>query len=144
MTDDLHVAMPPIPSLWGQAFAEAHRVRDISASLLDWLCERKYLLAILSNTEEPMVGFFLAGKKVGDWFYRAFHVTVFSCCEGVVKPDHRIYEITLKRLGVKPEEAIFLDDKEVYCEGARRVGMHAIRFETAEQAQADVRELLGM
>lgn len=53
---------------------------------------------------------------------------VISAEEGVVKPDPRIYRIAAERLGVRPEEAVFIDDVAENVEGARAVGMHVIQF----------------
>jgi len=55
-----------------------------------------------------------------------FDVVVDSSEVGLRKPDSAIYLLTCERLGVKPDEAVFLDDNERNCEGARAVGLHAI------------------
>jgi putative hydrolase of the HAD superfamily len=69
-----------------------------------------------------------------------FEVVVDSAFVGMRKPERRIYELTMERLGgdLRPEECAFVDDLEVNCEGARALGMAAVRFEHAEQA---IREL---
>ncbi|MGH7806313.1 MAG: HAD family hydrolase [Candidatus Binatia bacterium] len=59
-------------------------------------------------------------------FDELFDVVVDSCETGLRKPDRRIYELALERLGTKAEDAVFLDDFTVNVEGARRVGMQAI------------------
>jgi putative hydrolase of the HAD superfamily len=73
----------------------------------------------------------------------AFDAIVISAEEGLVKPDRRIYEAALLRLGVAAQEAVFVDDFEENCEGARAVGMHAVRFESAIQARQAVESLLA-
>jgi putative hydrolase of the HAD superfamily len=69
-----------------------------------------------------------------------FEVIVDSAFVGMRKPERRIYELTLERLGggLAAEECLFVDDLEVNCEGARALGMTAVRFEDADQA---IREL---
>ena len=62
-----------------------------------------------------------------------FDVVVDSCEEGVRKPDPEIYLRTCARLGVAPEQALFVDDLPHNVEGARAVGLHAIRFTTTEE-----------
>ena len=72
-----------------------------------------------------------------------FEDVVDSAFVGARKPEPRIFEIVLERLGgVAPEACVLLDDFEVYCEGARALGMHAVRIESTEQAVADVQALL--
>jgi epoxide hydrolase-like predicted phosphatase len=74
-----------------------------------------------------------------------FDVVIDSSEVGVRKPDARIYQIALDRLGgVAPDGAVFLDDAPGNVEGARRVGLHAILVEPAyEPALAALTELLA-
>ena len=72
-----------------------------------------------------------------------FEVVVDSAFVGLRKPDPRIYELTLERLGVAASDCLFLDDLEVNCEAARALGMAAVRFETTDQATAELRDALG-
>jgi len=58
--------------------------------------------------------------------YNIFDVIVFSAEKGVKKPDSEIYRRTLTRLGVNPQEAIFVDDRLPNITGARRIRMQAI------------------
>jgi len=65
-----------------------------------------------------------------------FEVVVDSAFVGMRKPEPRIYELTLERLGggLRAEDCVFLDDIEVNCEAARALGMTAVHFEHADQA----------
>jgi putative hydrolase of the HAD superfamily len=72
-----------------------------------------------------------------------FEVIVDSGFVGMRKPDPRIYELTLERLGeVRAEECVFVDDIELNCDAARELGMEAVHFVDAEQAIAEVEALL--
>jgi putative hydrolase of the HAD superfamily len=42
---------------------------------------------------------------------------------GVKKPDAAIYRVSLDRLAVPSERAVFVDDQADYCDGARAVGI---------------------
>jgi hypothetical protein len=54
-------------------------------------------------------------------------VHVFSCTEGVMKPDRRIFEVATTRLGVEANECIYIGDgADDELEGAQAVGMDAI------------------
>jgi epoxide hydrolase-like predicted phosphatase len=55
-----------------------------------------------------------------------FDDVVDSSEVGMRKPDPRIYELALERLGVPAERAVFVDDAPGNVEGARRVGMRAV------------------
>jgi putative hydrolase of the HAD superfamily len=74
-------------------------------------------------------------------FWRHFDGAVISAEMGVLKPDAKIFGHLLDTYGLKAEETIFLDDVLRNVEGARAVGMHAIQFVDAEQAEADLAAL---
>ena len=62
-------------------------------------------------------------------FAGLFDATVFSCSEGVAKPDPRIYEIACERLGVEPSECLFVGDgANDELPGAERAGMTALQL----------------
>lgn len=42
--------------------------------------------------------------------YPYFDTICMSCEEGIKKPDRKIYELCIERLGVKPEECLFVGD----------------------------------
>lgn len=65
-------------------------------------------------------------------------VVVYSHEEGLEKPDPRFYRIVTDRLGVRPDEAVLVDDHETCVQGARDVGMAAVLFGSNEQAIADL------
>jgi putative hydrolase of the HAD superfamily len=73
-----------------------------------------------------------------------FELVVDSAFVGMRKPEPRIYELTLERLGggLRAEECLFVDDLDVNCEAARDLGMTAVRFEDAEQAMAELEAAL--
>jgi HAD superfamily hydrolase (TIGR01509 family) len=71
-----------------------------------------------------------------------FDAITLSCEIGLAKPDPRIYQISLEALGLPAERALFIDDFERNIEGARRVGMAAVRFQTAEQTRREIDDLL--
>jgi putative hydrolase of the HAD superfamily len=74
-----------------------------------------------------------------------FEVIVDSAFVGMRKPERRIYELTLERLGggLRAEECLFLDDLEVNCEGARALGMQTVLFKESEQAIAELDSALS-
>lgn len=92
-------------------------------------------LGLLSNIIHELADRFEDRHR--DWL-RHFAAATFSCRIGVAKPDPRAYEIAASRLGVAPPEVLFIDDRDEYVRGARRVGMRAVRF----TSPAQVREML--
>jgi len=59
------------------------------------------------------------------------------------KPMPAIFQLTLERLGVQPDEAVFIDDNPANIAAARAAGLQAIPFETPAQALTALEALLG-
>jgi putative hydrolase of the HAD superfamily len=74
----------------------------------------------------------------------AFDAMIISAEVGVAKPERRIYELALEKLGVAPREAVFVDDMPANAAGARAVGMHAIQFTQPKEMMAELEQLLAV
>jgi epoxide hydrolase-like predicted phosphatase len=72
-----------------------------------------------------------------------FDVVVESAVEGLRKPDPRIYELTCARLGVEPDEAVFLDDLGVNLKSARTLGMATIKVADVRRALEELASVVG-
>jgi putative hydrolase of the HAD superfamily len=72
-----------------------------------------------------------------------FDLVVDSAFVGSRKPEPRIYQLTLERLGVRASEALFIDDIEANCLAAEALGIAAIWFRSNEQTIADCEAILG-
>jgi putative hydrolase of the HAD superfamily len=103
------------------------------------LRERGYRLAICTNNVREWEPLWRAKLPVDE----IFEVVVDSAFVGVRKPEPRIYELTLERLGVAAHEALLLDDIELNCTAARELGLTAVWFRDTEQAIADVEAALA-
>jgi FMN phosphatase YigB (HAD superfamily) len=51
-----------------------------------------------------------------------------SALEGLAKPDPAIYRLAAERLGLLPEQCVFIDDSEPNVFAAREVGMAGVHF----------------
>ncbi len=109
----------------------------LNPPMLAWqgaLKARGILTAILSNigdtTQQAM-------ERELKWLAR-FDVLVWSYQLHMAKPDPAIYRYTLEKLGTKPEEALFIDDREVNVEAATALGMKALLFTTVARLRADL------
>jgi len=67
-----------------------------------------------------------------------FDVKVWSYQLGIAKPDPAIYLYILEKLGTQAGATLFLDDKQVNLDAARKLGMQAILFSTVEQLRQDL------
>ncbi len=108
--------------------AEFHRVRLEGTRWIDGMPE---LLATLEGVVErvtasnyPIWIEDLASRLLDPYFEHVFA----SCHLGVRKPDVGFYEALLKRIGRRPDEVLFVDDREGNVEAARRCGVRSHRF----------------
>lgn len=110
------------------------------AVMLAWqqaIKQRGLLTAIVSN-----MGDFVHERMVRelDWLSQ-FDVLVWSYQLGVAKPDSAIYLYALERLGTRPEETLFIDDKAENVDAATALGMKGMIFSDVENLRADLSEL---
>jgi epoxide hydrolase-like predicted phosphatase len=99
----------------------------------------RYRTGIISNS-------FVGARERERERYRLDELTdliVYSHEVGISKPDPRIYQLACARLGVPPEQAVFVDDTEAMVDGARTVGMLAVLFEHNAQAIAEIEAMVG-
>jgi putative hydrolase of the HAD superfamily len=72
-----------------------------------------------------------------------FEAVVDSGFVGHRKPERRIYEITIERLGVPFAGCLFVDDLEPNILAAEELGMRAVHFRDNEQAIPAIRAALA-
>lgn len=72
-------------------------------------------------------------------FLGGFRDTVVSAHERLLKPDPAIYRVLLARGGLDPAACLFVDDVAENVEGARAVGMRAVRFVSPARLRDDLR-----
>jgi putative hydrolase of the HAD superfamily len=102
------------------------------------LRDRGYKLAICTNNVREWTDRWRAMLPVDE----IFPVVVDSAFVGTRKPEPRIYEITLERLGVPASAALMIDDIEINCQGAAAVGIRPVWFQSTEQAIEEVEAAL--
>lgn len=130
----------------------AGTVRPAMVEALDTLKDRGFTIAcITNNVPGGKMGVLGAGMtrsaeaaiEVADIMARFAHV-IESSKAGVRKPDPRIYLMMCEKLGVEPDECIYLDDLGINCKPASQLGMYAIKVTSGEQALADLSAALGI
>ncbi len=72
-----------------------------------------------------------------------FDASVISAEVHLHKPQPEIYRLAADRLGVAPQQCLFVDDLRENCEGAEAVGMTGIRHRSAPETIARLAELTG-
>ena len=99
--------------------------------------KKKYKIAVLSNTGAPHINYL--EKKYN--IFSIFDAKIYSYKVKQRKPGKEIYNLTLKRLSVKPSEAVFIDDRIENVEGAKKLGIHGIHFKNNKQFLREIKKL---
>jgi epoxide hydrolase-like predicted phosphatase len=73
-----------------------------------------------------------------------FDVAIISGEVGLHKPQPEIYLLAAERLGLEPEECVFVDDLRENVRGAEAVGMTAVLHRDPDATVARLEELLGL
>jgi putative hydrolase of the HAD superfamily len=116
---------------------DARMWMDLNPAMLAWLPKIKQAgirLGVLSNMPAGVLHYM---QPRFPWLDQFDHLT-WSCELGIVKPDPAIYLHTVKKLGVAPDQALFIDNLEKNTAGAEAVGLHAALFQNVEQLQGDL------
>ncbi len=116
---------------------DARMWMTLNPPMLAWaaaLKARGLLTAILSNLGDTVLQ---AMERECDWLAR-FDVLVWSYQLQMAKPDAAIYRYALEKLGTRPEETLFIDDRQENVEAAAALGMKAMIFTTAEDLRGEL------
>lgn len=134
-----HWRLSPMLVRWlKRSTMSRHRLNREVATFLASL-RPTYRTGILSNAGSDARSMFTSIFG----FDRLVDEMIISAEEGIAKPDERIYQIALDKLGVEAAETIFLDDLAVNVEAARQLGMKAVQFQGTSQALSEIRAFLA-
>jgi putative hydrolase of the HAD superfamily len=98
----------------------------------------RYKIGMLSNSASDWLTDIFTKQQLG-----LFDETILSYEVGMAKPDPRIYALATEKLGVEPEECVFIDDQERYCTAATEVGMQAIAYTDFDDFKLQLEKLLA-
>ena len=116
------------------------RTRPATADLAKRAGAAGVATAVLSNSwgpggYDPYAGYDLAGL---------FDVVVISDQVGLRKPEPSIYHLTAAKLGLGPEDCVFVDDTPANVVTARHLGMATVHFTGAPSDFAEIERLIGI
>ena len=74
-------------------------------------------------------------------FMKLFDGLVVSGYEKLLKPDHAIYRVLMKRYNVNPAESVYIDDNKPNADAAAELGFNAIHFTSPEQLRIELKAL---
>ena len=115
------------------------RLRPWMLEWVDRLREEGYRVGILSDQTD-----WLEKLDARDHFFRHFDRIFNSYHLGLGKRNPRLFRMVACRMGVKPEQVLFIDDSPGNVERARSVGMQGLVFENREQFERELMRRLSV
>jgi putative hydrolase of the HAD superfamily len=79
-------------------------------------------------------------RSNSEWLQLFDHL-IFSSEERLIKPDPAIFLKCLQALRVKPEQSLFIDDRDANVETAIALGIYAIKYESVPQLASNLKEM---
>jgi putative hydrolase of the HAD superfamily len=126
--------MPPLHVEW----RESWHIIDENLALVRAL-RPPYRLAVLSNADITLEDRMRDGLNI----HHLFDTVVCSAVVGMAKPDRAVYGLAAERLGLPPDECVFIDDFEHNVKAAQEVGMLGVHFRVhkGDDLAAQLKEL---
>jgi epoxide hydrolase-like predicted phosphatase len=100
------------------------------------MLKKNYRMAAITNISKEWLAFKRKKFKLDAYF----ETIVSSAGTGIKKPDPKIYQILIKRLKVKPENCIFIDDSKKVFEGVQKQGLNIILFKDRMRLEEDLKK----
>ncbi|MDO8627855.1 MAG: HAD family phosphatase [Candidatus Diapherotrites archaeon] len=135
ISSELEIPKPKVEGFWDKPLKKITRDKPEILKLIKNLRTEKYKIGFLSNTSIPDMKF-IHRKNYG-----LFDVQIFSCVEKTRKPEEKIYKILIKKMKLQPEEIVFIDNKQEYLDGAKKIGINLVLFKNPAQVKKELRKL---
>ena len=113
---------------------------EVDREMIDYIqsLRPRYKTVMLSNAWDNLRKVLVNKWKIADAFDEIF----ISAEMGLAKPDPKIYEMVIEKLGIAPEEIFFIDDFIENIEAARKLGIQTIHFQERDVVMGELREML--
>ncbi len=95
--------------------------------IIEKLKQDGYKLGLLSNHAKEWVEYCEITYK----YHQLFHETLYSYEVKLSKPNKKIFLLLLRKLKVKPQGCLFIDDSIKNIETAKNLGLNTIHFTSA-------------
>lgn len=120
---------------WEEMLGES--IVDTVTLLKQLVAHPNYRVVALTNWSAET--FPVALKKFD--FLHWFEGIIVCGTEKTRKPFAEIYQLTLDRFQLNPQESVFIDDNARNIDGAQALGIHGIHFLSPEQLKSDLVKL---
>jgi putative hydrolase of the HAD superfamily len=127
------ISAKELKRVWMGTYRKNAKLNKELLPFIKKLNERRYKICLLTNTAR----FYKKSIK-------GFSLKVYSCDVKMRKPERKIYEFLLKKLGFKANECIIIDNNPKNLIVPKKMGMKAIKFISTKQLKLSLSKLLSL
>lgn len=115
------------------------RVEEFNWGLVELIkkLKKKYKIGLLTNNFPGNIEYYRKDFEN----YSIFDVAISSHEVGMIKPDPEIFKLAAKKLKVKLDECVFIDDWDKNVEAAGKLGMKGIIFKDNESLFKELKRI---
>ena len=121
--------LPKIREIWHSSYRPIDGMRQLVRDV-----RKRYKVFVFSGSIKERIDYL--SKKYG--LDKEFDDYIYSFELGLGKLDINTYKAMMKRLDLKPDEFIFIDDHARFLEIAKKLGIKTILFKNVEQTRRDL------
>ena len=137
MAYNLDVSPKKLENMWVKIIKKSFKFNRKLFTYALKLKKEGYKIAILSDQ------FYISKKALADKkFIKYFSPVIISCDVGYRKPERMIYEITYKKLKLKPSEIIFIDNRDYNLKTAKKLGMNVVLFKNNKDTISKIDKII--
>ncbi len=122
-------------SLWTRKYGGSSKKIKATLAMVRKL-KKNYDVAVLSDTVPPHERYNEEREN-----YHIFDYVFLSTQMRMKKPNPKVFRHVLKTMGIKANEAVFIDDRKINADAAEKLGIHSILFKSPLQAEKALRKL---
>jgi len=138
--DDFYRGIAEITSMDEAEIRDFMNQHELNIELFDFIKKElkpHYKIGFLSNVASDMMDELFSKDQ-----QQVFDDVVLSYQVNLAKPDVEIFELAASRLDVAPDECVFVDDVQVYLDGADIAGMGTVFYEDFARFKSKLNTLI--
>lgn len=128
---------------------EKRIIKILDFPIYDYLLVNEELVDYVKSIKHDYHIFLLSNLGYDDMmqtknmdFFDIFEDAIFSCQQGVMKPDKELYLYLLNKHNLKAEESIFIDDLKENITAANELDIYGIQFKNTQQIINDINKIV--
>ncbi|HLC46601.1 MAG TPA: HAD-IA family hydrolase [Candidatus Nanoarchaeia archaeon] len=125
------------PDEFIKAYCDKFTVMKPTLELIKRLKEEEYSLGLISNADELDFEYAIKTCEI----FPLFDAVSLSFEVKEMKPNEKMFRDSLRKLGKRPEECVYIDNIKEFADASSRLGIHGIHYTGYSQLIGTLRDL---